>query len=465
VDPEAVDASARERVGTTLKNKYRLDALLGVGGMAAVYSATHTNGRRYAVKVQHAHFAADPLLRRRFIKEGYAANAVGHPGAVTVFDDDADGPHVFLVMELLEGEALSEQAERAGGKLCAEAVVGPTLELLDVLAAAHDRGIIHRDVKPENVFVTTAGGVKLLDFGIARIRQLASSTLHTEPHALMGTVAYMAPEQARGRQDLIDARTDIWGVGATMFTLLSGCYVHEAVTVNERLGLVMTVPARSLGRLVPQLPRQLTQIVDRALAFDREWRWPDARSMQRALQQASLAAGTTKTLMSSTATRQSAGSAPPGPTAQGARQPVRLPLGLAIFVGAAVLLAAGGLVWQAFSRAGADATDPVASAAPSSGSLPALPELAAEPASGDARSEVLGAPATVADSHREPAASPRARGGSTALPGRPASAASGAVAPPNPSGAAASSGLTPVRGRARSPAPAWRRDDPLDRRY
>ena len=162
---------ANARLGMVLREKWRLQALLGVGGMAAVYAATHANnGKRVALKVLHAELASNPEVKSRFLREGYVANKVEHPGSVQVLDDDtAEDGSPFLVMELLEGVTLEEHRERApGGVLSSAEVVIIGERILDVIAVAHEKGIVHRDIKPDNIFLTSNGVVKLLDFGIAR---------------------------------------------------------------------------------------------------------------------------------------------------------------------------------------------------------------------------------------------------------------------------------------------------------
>jgi serine/threonine-protein kinase len=273
---------AESRVGTTLRGKWRLDALLGIGGMAAVYAATHRNGRRGAVKIPHPNVMMDEQLRQRFLQEGRAANAVQHPGLVAVLDDDEDDTGCpFLVMELLEGVSAEGALRVAGGVLSWGEVLRIAEGLLDALAAAHRGGVVHRDLKPDNVYLCTDGQIKILDFGIARSEQNASVT---QTGTTLGTPAFMAPEQAMGRQDLIGPHTDVWAAGATLFTLLTGRFVHEGATVNEVLVRAATSKAASVGSLVP-LPERLGAVIDRALAFDEKKRFRDAGEMLQELRQ------------------------------------------------------------------------------------------------------------------------------------------------------------------------------------
>ena len=278
-------SEAEARVGDTLLDKWHLDSLLGVGGMAAVYAATHRNGMRGAVKMLHRACSSDETVQQRFLREGYIANKVAHPGAVRVLDDDvtADGD-AFLVMELLDGDGLFELADRAGGKLDVESVLRFTDRVLDVLASAHDNGIVHRDIKPENIFVTRDGRVKVLDFGIAGIADLPLDLARaTQTGTAMGTPAFMAPEQARGRWDLVGPQSDVWSVGAMMFTLLSGQLLFQDGTVPEQLAALVTKPARSLAEPCPDAPPQVIALVDGALRRSLADRWASARAMQAEL--------------------------------------------------------------------------------------------------------------------------------------------------------------------------------------
>ena len=287
LDPHLLRAQLR--IGATLRGKWRLDVLLGIGGMATVYAATHRNGSRAAVKILHSELSLNSQLRARFMREGYVANSVGHEGAVKVLDDDvAEDGSLFLVTELLDGETLEDRRLRFGGLLPQQEVLLIVDQVLDVLAAAHARGVVHRDLKPENVFLTRSGLVKVLDFGIARLRELTTTSTATRAGMTLGTPAYMSPEQARGLWDEVGSRSDIWACGATMYHLLSGRYVHEGRTPNEQLLSAMTRGAAPCSSVSPRVGSAVASVVDRALEFDRERRWPDAPSMQRAIRGAYL---------------------------------------------------------------------------------------------------------------------------------------------------------------------------------
>jgi serine/threonine-protein kinase len=285
-DP-SVEARAQARVGTSLRGKWRLDALLGVGGMAAVYAATHRNGTRAAVKVLHAELSVVTEARNRFSREGYVANAVAHEGVVRVLDDDvSEDGSLFLVTELLTGETLEQRRVRLGGRLPEGEVLAAIDQLLDVLVAAHAKDVVHRDVKPENLFLTRSGQIKVLDFGIARMRELTTASTATRFGESMGTPAFMPPEQARGRWDEVDATSDLWACGATMFTLLTGEVVNDGPTANEALLAAMTRPAPAIASIAPDVSAPVAVVIDRALAFEKAHRWPSARAMQEGVRQA-----------------------------------------------------------------------------------------------------------------------------------------------------------------------------------
>ena len=261
-------SAAVARVGLTVGRKWRLERLIGLGGMAAVYEASHRNGKRVAVKVLHKMHSTSERHRKRFLREAYVANRLAHGSVVQIHDDGvASDGSAFLVMELLQGDSLGGLAKREAGRLSPTLLVPWMEQVLEVLTAAHQRGVIHRDLKPDNLFLTHDGALKVLDFGIARAYgQFPGATVDTHAGLVLGTPAFMPPEQARGLWDRIDARTDLWSLGATMFTLLSGAYVHGDGTTNELLGRAMASSARSVAAVRSGLSPALVACIDRALA-------------------------------------------------------------------------------------------------------------------------------------------------------------------------------------------------------
>ena len=281
--PEVEDEAmvrARTRVGSVLDGKYRLDRVLGVGGMASVYEATHRNSKRFAVKMLHPELSLRTDIRTRFLREGYVANQVQHPGAVAVHDDDiAEDGSAFIVMELLVGTTVEELWEKHRHRLPLAAVLAIAHQLLDVLAAAHERGIVHRDIKPANLFLTTEGQIKVLDFGIARLKDVANSSA-TSTGMVMGTPAFMSPEQALGTLSEVDAQSDIWAAGAVLYTLASGHYIHEGESAQHIIVKTATTPAASFATVLPEAHREVVRLIDGALAFEKGHRWPSAIAMR-----------------------------------------------------------------------------------------------------------------------------------------------------------------------------------------
>jgi serine/threonine-protein kinase len=287
---------AARRIGEVVADKWRLERVLGHGGMATVYAASHKNNLRpAALKLLHPELAANADIKKRFLREGYIANRVGHPNAVAVLDDGVAGDGtVFLVMELLVGESVADRREK--GRLNEAETLRVAEGVLDVLAAAHEQGIVHRDLKPDNVFLMKDGAVKVLDFGIARLLEPPSGEQQTQTGVMMGTPAYMPPEQARGRSSQVDGRSDLWSLGAILFACLTGRHVHEAETSNEALLRAMTTPAPELKSVLPDVDPRVAAIVDRALAFEPEQRWPTAQAMQAAVRDVLLSLDPTRVL-------------------------------------------------------------------------------------------------------------------------------------------------------------------------
>lgn len=286
-----VYASARDRLGQTLAGKYVLEDVVGVGGTAVVYRAKRLDGSTVALKMLHDYLGASEEVCRRFKREAYVANMLEHPGTVRVLDDGTTEDGVsYLVLEMLDGESVEERRLRFGGQLPLEEVFAIADQLLSVLEIAHAKSVVHRDIKPSNLFVTSDMGIKVLDFGIARIVDDTSAT-STKTGQMVGTPAFMPPEQALSRPRDVDARTDIWAVGATMFTLLSGHHVHLAESSSEHLVKAATVPARSLAKALPGVPANVEALVAKALAFSKDDRWPSARAMRDELSRVRLDPG------------------------------------------------------------------------------------------------------------------------------------------------------------------------------
>jgi eukaryotic-like serine/threonine-protein kinase len=245
-----------------------------------VYAATHRNGSRAALKILHAEFARDAGIRERFLREGYVANRIDHPGRVAILDDDiTEQDEPFLVMELLEGETVQQLWRRRSRKLPVAEAFWMASEVLATLESFHAEGIVHRDLKPANIFITKDDVVKLLDFGVARLRDAQGDK--TKAGTALGTPSFMAPEQAMGLTEGVDGRADLFSLGATLYALLSGQRLHQGRSDNEAFILAATTPAPSLARIAPDLPPAVIGVVDKALAWDRRNRYDNAAQMRQ----------------------------------------------------------------------------------------------------------------------------------------------------------------------------------------
>jgi TolB-like protein/Flp pilus assembly protein TadD len=295
--------SAGERLGP-----YEIVAALGSGGMGEVYRARDQRlGREVALKVLPPEVAASPDRLRRFEQEARAASSLSHPNLLAIFDiGERDGLR-YLVTELLEGETLRDRLDR--GPMSATKALELVLQLGRGLAAAHERGIVHRDLKPENVFVTRDGHLKILDFGLAKVvapeeisTQIAGSPTQprTEPGLILGTVAYMAPEQVRGQP--ADPRSDIFAVGAVLVEMVTGRAAFRRDSAAETMAAILKEEPPRFSASGLQAPPSLERIVRRCLAKSPSARYPSARALVAELDN----------LSSSSGIRQAAsGTAPP----------------------------------------------------------------------------------------------------------------------------------------------------------
>ncbi|HEX6273981.1 MAG TPA: serine/threonine-protein kinase [Polyangiaceae bacterium] len=278
VGNRSLRTSSKDWTGRTLFGKWTVERVIGAGGTSTVLQARHRNGRRAALKVLHRHLADQGRMRERFLREGRLANLVNHPGVVAVLDDFVtDDGTAVLVLELVDGKTLSALAKESGGHLTQHAVVTAAKEVLDILAVAHEANVVHRDIKPENILLCENGTYKLADFGLAGLCHELG--MLTGLNQTLGTPAYMSPEQARGDAQHVDVRTDIWGLGATMFTLLTGRYVHAGSAQKNLVVAAATEPAPAVRSIEPDLDPSLAAIIDRALRTDKEERWPNALAM------------------------------------------------------------------------------------------------------------------------------------------------------------------------------------------
>jgi eukaryotic-like serine/threonine-protein kinase len=313
--------------GTVLDGTYRLTRLLGQGAMGTVYEGHHTSaGKRLAVKVMHRELLAYPELAMRFRREAKVTSELTHPNIVSVFGfGTTPAGQPYLVMELLDGEDLQTRLERVGA-LPVETVVQIVTQVASGLAAAHAAGVVHRDLKTDNVFLVHApdGGVlaKVVDFGLSKVLKTSATKL-TVARAVFGTPEFMAPEQAEGRQDAIDHRSDQWSLACLAWFAWTACLPFTGPDVNAILNQVMSAVPTPPGPSAPRIPPQVDKVLRRALSKDRAERFPTIRSFARAFEAAAMPArdgvaptrGTPRTPVGSVAV-------------EGPRQPARQAAGL-----------------------------------------------------------------------------------------------------------------------------------------
>jgi len=272
----------------TRVDRYQVETLLGFGGFGGVYTATHINlAQRVAIKLLRARGDTDPLVAERFVREARAAAAIHSPHVVRVSDfGETEGGEAFLVMELLAGRDLDAMM-RATPRLAEDRCVGILLEVLAGLSAAHRAGVVHRDLKPANIFLAQEGGAelaKIIDFGISHARLRPEDRTLTAAGMILGTPAYMAPEQIQGRP--VDARVDVYAAGVVLYQMLSGALPHEADTFERLVVLVCTEEPRPVRSVAPQLTYALAHVVDRAIARDPAARHASADAFADALRAA-----------------------------------------------------------------------------------------------------------------------------------------------------------------------------------
>jgi serine/threonine protein kinase len=275
--------STMAAVGTRL-GPYEIQALLGVGGMGEVYRARDTRlNRTVAVKMLPKSMSSDPFRRKRFEREARAISALQHPNICTLHDVGHQDGIDYLVMEYLDGETLAARLRK--GSLAFDLALRYGIEIADALEAAHRRGVVHRDLKPGNIFLTAHGESKVLDFGLAKLEEPDSDPdtsaetgagieMITTPGVAMGTAPYMSPEQARGEE--LDSRTDIFSLGAVLYEMATGRMAFQGKTTAMVHKAILDDNPTPPSKVLASVPSQFDGLIARALAKDREQRYQEA---------------------------------------------------------------------------------------------------------------------------------------------------------------------------------------------
>ena len=266
-------------IGKRLDGRYSIEGLVGVGGMANVYRGTDLKtGNQIAVKVLKEEFLDNEELVRRFKNESKAISILSHPNIVKVYDVSVTDKLQYIVMEYVDGITLKEYLKQRGGALTWKETVHFATQVLSALQHAHSKGIIHRDVKPQNIMLLADGSIKMMDFGIARFSRAQSQTVSDKA---IGSVHYISPEQAKGERT--DARTDIYSVGVMLYEMLSGRLPFDGDGAVSIAIMQISEKPKPLTEIAPNTPAGLRQITEKAMAKLPQNRYPSARAMLEAL--------------------------------------------------------------------------------------------------------------------------------------------------------------------------------------
>jgi eukaryotic-like serine/threonine-protein kinase len=272
-------------IGRTLSNRYHIDALLGQGGMSAVYKATDPNLKRVvAIKLIHSHLSTDPSFVQRFESEASAVASLRHPNIVQVFDFNNDNGTYYMVLEFIPGETLQDRLKRLAEndrKLSLAEALKFTLNISDAVGYAHQRGMVHRDIKPANIMLDTQGQAILMDFGIVKI---FGGDSHTSTGAVVGTARYMSPETIRG--EVADNRSDIYSLGVALYEMLSGRPPFMADSAMTLMMMHLNDPVPDVRGFRPDIHPDIVAILGKCLAKDREKRYQSAAELSAELKRA-----------------------------------------------------------------------------------------------------------------------------------------------------------------------------------
>ena len=268
-------------IGKRLDGRYQIESLVGMGGMANVYRGTDTKtSNAIAVKVLKEEFLDNEELVRRFKNESKAISILNHPNIVKVYDVSVTDRLQYIVMEYVDGITLKEYLKQRGGALTWKETVHFATQVLSALQHAHSKGIIHRDVKPQNIMLLADGSIKMMDFGIARFSRAQSQTVSDKA---IGSVHYISPEQAKG--DKTDARTDIYSVGVMLYEMLSGKLPFDGDGAVSIAIMQISDKAKPLAQVAPNVPEALCQITEKAMEKDPDKRYQSAQEMLAAIEE------------------------------------------------------------------------------------------------------------------------------------------------------------------------------------